>query len=772
MARHGRLIRVTGQVQGVGFRPHVWRQAQAFGISGHVLNDGGGVLVQAWGEEADLAAFVAAIAGKAPPMAQVAALEWQPLSGEPAPLPFVIVESGGGAISTALPPDTATCPACLAEIFDPADRRYGYAFTNCTHCGPRLSIVTAMPYDRASTAMVAFPMCAACTAEYRDPADRRFHAQPNACPACGPRLWMEGPDAPIPTTDPIALCASRLRAGDIVAIKGIGGFHLACDATNPAAVARLRRAKHRPTKPLALLARDAAQIRRFASVSAEEEALLSGPSAPIVLVCLAGAALPQDIAPGLDRVGVMLPQAPLHHLLMAALDAPLVLTSGNPKGQPQVIDNTAARLSLRGIADLWLMHDRDIVNRLDDSIVRADLCGPALIRRGRGFAPGTIGVPFEGAPAVLAMGGALKSTFCLLRDGQATLSQHLGDLEDAACRAEYRRTIGLYRDLFRFDAERIVVDLHPDYGSTLWGRALAEREGLPVLAVQHHHAHMAGCLAEHGLMPGSEASVGIILDGLGLGPDSTIWGGEILVGGYAGVRRAAHLPPVPLPGGDQAMRQPWRNLLAHLVAAFGPDWQVRVQGINVGVGLKGKPIGPLLRATAQGLNAPHSSSAGRLFDAVAAALGLCFDAQTHEAEAAMALEALAVPHLARAGAYPVDLKDRAGVRVFDLAPMWAALIGDLRHGVAPGVIAARFHLGLVAALAHCAAIIAGEEGLDRIVLSGGVMQNRILREHLYTTLTAQGLRVLVNLRVPANDGGLSLGQAAAGAVWQDGVIRP
>ena len=760
----GRHIRVQGQVQGVGFRPHVWRLAGALGLAGHVLNDGGGVAIEAWGEVAALEAFLDRIRAEAPPMAAIGSVEWQPLSGAAATGPFRIVESRSGAITTGIAPDAAICAQCLAEVFDPGDRRHGYAFTNCTNCGPRLSIVKSIPYDRAGTSMAVFEMCPACEREYRDPADRRFHAQPNACPACGPKLWMEDAAGGVASCDPIADTAARLRAGAIVAIKGIGGFHVACDATNADVVADLRRRKHRASKPFAVMARDIAQIRRFASVSAAEADLLASPTAPIILLDKAGESLSPGVAPAQSRIGFMLPYSPLHHLLMRALAGPIILTSGNPSDEPQAIDNETARTRLATIADVWLMHDRDIVNRLDDSVMRIDACGPAVLRRGRGFAPAALAHGFFETPAILAMGGELKSTFCLLRDGQAIPSQHMGDLENAVTYADYRNNLNLYRSLFQFDPELIAVDLHPDYLSTQWGRALASETGARLVEVQHHHAHMASCLAEHGLAPGEEGSVGIVLDGLGLGADGTIWGGEILVGGYADVRRGAHFHPVALPGGVQAMRQPWRNMVAHLAAAFGEGWRDRIAGTSVGAQLSGKPLDTILRMMDSGLNSPLSSSAGRLFDAIAAAVGLCPDRQSYEGQAAMELEALALPHLATAGAYPVAVETAGRVRVLSWAPLWRALISDLQTAAAPGVISARFHLGLAAALAETAAQVASEAGNRRIALSGGVLQNRVLLETLHRLLTADGFDVLVQSRVPANDGGLSLGQAAIAAV--------
>ena len=762
----GRVVRVRGLVQGVGFRPHVWRLATETGLSGHVLNDGAGVAIEVWGAGGALDAFLARLTSEAPPLARIDAVEWQALEGPGPGGEFRIEISAGGSISTGVVPDAATCPDCLAEIFDPGNRRFGYAFTNCTHCGPRLSIVRSIPYDRAKTSMAVFAMCEDCTREYQDPADRRFHAQPNACPVCGPRLWLEDGKGTVDVEDPVAETARHLKDGAIVAIKGIGGFHLACDATSDQAVSELRRRKRRAAKPLAVMAKNASQIRRFCSVSEEEEKLLEARSAPIVLLRNGGEALSEGIAARQAQTGFMLPYSPLHHLLMAALDRPIVLTSGNLSDEPQAIDNDDARERLSGIADTWLMHDRDIVNRLDDSVMRLDATGAQILRRARGLAPEPLPLAdvFGDSPPVLAMGGELKSTFCLLKDGQAIPSQHLGDLEEAATHSDYRKAIRLYRDIFRFDPAVIAVDLHRDYLSTQWGEALAEETGAKLVRVQHHHAHLASCLAEHRVEPVDDLTVGIVMDGLGLGTDGTLWGGEFLLGGYRGFERAGHFLPVALPGGAQAMREPWRNAIAHLVAAFGDAWRRRVADTPFAAMLEGKQTGVVEQMIAKGLNAPLSSSAGRLFDAVAAMLGICADRQHYEGQAAMEMEALAVDHMESAGDYAVASEEANGATVLSWGALWEALLEDLGRGAEPGVIAARFHAGLAAALGDTAIRIARSAGTGRIAMSGGVMQNRILAETLHARLTRDGFDVLVQSRVPANDGGLSLGQAAIAAL--------
>jgi hydrogenase maturation protein HypF len=761
----GRRFRVRGLVQGVGFRPHVWRLANALALTGHVRNDGAGVAIEVWGRAEALDRFARRLAEDAPPLARIARIEEEPLAGPPPPAPFRIAESAGGAIATGVVPDAATCGHCLAEVLDPGDRRHGYAFTNCTHCGPRLSIVETIPYDRERTSMRTFRMCEACRREYDDPADRRFHAQPNACPDCGPRLWLEDRAGRIAAGDPIAAAARFLREGAIVAVKGIGGFHLACDAAEERVVAELRRRKHRALKPLAVMGADLDQVRRFAAVSEEEAELLASPAAPIVLLEARGEALASGVAPGHDRVGFMLPYTPLHHMLMRRLDRPIVLTSGNLSEEPQATGNDEARSRLAAIADHWLLHDRDIVNRLDDSVVRIDAPAPTVRRRARGLAPAPVRLAeaFAQGPQVLAMGGELKSTFCLLRRGEAVLSQHMGDLEEAATHADYRKTLALYRRLFDFTPEIVAVDLHPDYLSSQWGQALADETGARVVRVQHHHAHFAACLAEHAVAPGNDRSLGIVLDGLGLGEDGTVWGGEFLVGGYDGFARAGHFRPVALPGGTAAMREPWRNTVAHLDAALGPGYLDALAGTELARFLEGKPLAVIERMIAGGINSPLSSSAGRLFDAVAAALGICRERQGYEGQAAMELEALARPHLAGEAPYPVDQSGGKTV-VLSWQPLWQALIADLGRGVERGRMAARFHRGLAAGITDAARTIVATKGVRRIVLSGGVMQNRILLQELHATLTEDGFDVLLHHQVPANDGGLSLGQAAVAAV--------
>lgn len=727
----GSVIRVRGQVQGVGFRPFIWQLAHEMDLVGEVLNDPEGVLIFAVG--AQLGAFVEAIGQRAPALARVDAIEVAPHAFSALPLGFAIAPSRGAGAQTRVTPDAATCPACASEIRGEGRRR-GYAFTNCTHCGPRFSILRGLPYDRGQTTMAAFALCPSCRAEYEDPGDRRFHAQPIACPACGPRLWLEVAGREL-AGEAVAQAVARLQLGEILAIKGIGGFHLACDARDPTALARLRARKHRPAKPFALMVAEAG-LAAIADAGAAELALLRDPAAPVVLVRSRGV-LPEAVAPGMAKLGVMLPYAPLHHLLLEAFGGPLVMTSGNRSGEPQVIGNDEAREKLGAFADAFLMHDREIARRLDDGVERAE--PPMVLRRGRGRVPGTRTLP-EGfcARQVLAFGGQMKAAICLVKRGQALLSHHLGDLDDVLTVEDYSRARADYAALFDHRPELGACDLHPGIHAT----REAEASGLPLVRVQHHHAHLAACLGENLWPLGGGAVAGIVLDGLGLGPDGTIWGGELLLGEYRGFVRAAHLAPAPLAGGDAASRQPWRNALVRLDAAG-----LRTLADALFAGLPRDAVRAAVRA---GVNAPPSSSAGRLFDAVAACLGLCPERQSYEGEAAMRLEALAGPP----GSGYSFAQDGTSI---DPAPMFVALARDLATGVAASVISARFHDGLAAAFAAPARALVTSGSAKAVALSGGCLQNARLHGALLAAL--RGVPVLVHREVPANDGGLAYGQA-------------
>ncbi len=773
---NGERIRIRGLVQGVGFRPMVWRVARAVGVHGHVINDGEGVLINAWAGPQALDLLCQRIAAECPPLARIDSLERQATQAPPpAEQSFEIRASQTTAVHTGVIADAATCPACRAEIFDRADRRWRYPFTNCTHCGPRLSIVRGIPYDRANTSMAAFRQCAQCQAEYDDPADRRFHAQPNACPECGPRIWLEDAAGRAPdvvgsgAADTLAQAAILLEQGRVIAIKGIGGFHLACDASNPDAVATLRRRKQRDHKPFALMAANSADIERFVTLGEHELSLLHSHAAPIVIAQRRndGPMLPEQLAPGQDTLGFMLPYSPLHHLLLHDWQrlrpgCPLVMTSGNRSDEPQCTDNRDAGRRLGGIADYWLLHDREIVNRVDDSVVRVDLGRARVIRRARGFAPTPIPLPagFEGAPALLALGAELKNTFCLIRDGQAVLSQHLGDLEDARTSDAWEQALGLYRQLYRHDPVALVVDRHPDYRSTRFGRQWGQREDIPVHQVQHHHAHIASVMADNAWPREGGAVLGIALDGLGMGSDGTLWGGEFLRADYRGFERVAHLQPVPLPGGTRALLEPWRNTWAQLSTQLGWDQVLRRwPGLELTRWLRSRPLQTLEQMLLRQINSPLSSSCGRLFDAVAGALGLCREQISYEGQAAIELENLARQAQAETMAYPFELQDG----VIGSVAMWTALLDDLAGGVDKARIAARFQRGLAGAICDCAAVQCARLGLQTVALSGGVFQNRTLFSAVHRDLEKLGLRVLSHSRVPNNDGGISFGQALVAA---------
>jgi hydrogenase maturation protein HypF len=767
-------IRVQGLVQGVGFRPTVWRLAREHGLRGAVWNDSQGVEIHVCGEQAQIDRFCQQLTSHPPPLAKIDSLTRQPTDQLAQQDEFVITESRSGAVQTGVVADAATCDACRRDIADEENRRYRYPFTNCTHCGPRLTIVEGIPYDRANTSMRHFPMCEACEAEYRNPADRRFHAQPNACPVCGPGIWLTDPSgrkiAPsVPGEDEIEETQRRLAAGEIVAIKGIGGFHLACDATNDDVVARLRRRKGRYHKPFALMARDVGVVREYCHLDDDEERLLNSPAAPIVLLTrMPVAALAENVAPKQASLGFMLPYSPLHHLLLAGFKTPLVMTSGNRVEEPQCIDNREAAERLQPLADVFLLHDRAITNRVDDSVVRIMDGSPRILRRARGYAPKSLKLPegFHQAPPLLAVGGELKNTFCLSRDGEAILSQHIGDLENLISYQDYLKNLQLYKQLFEHQPQQLVADLHPNYRSTRHAKDLAQALGLPLIRVQHHHAHIASVLADNGWPLQGGKVLGIALDGSGYGDDGTVWGGELMVADYLAYQRVGRLTPVPLPGATQAILQPWRNTFSQLSHSLG--WQqvlARWGDLPAIDWLNRQPVAVLGRMIESGVNSPLSSSCGRLFDGVAALLDICRESISYEGQAAIELEALASSHCRNDDLPPYELQISVedGNCRLDSATLWPSLLEDLRSGVERGGIAWRFHLGLAQGLGEAAVKMARHHQLDSVALTGGVFQNKTLFELLSNRLREAGLSVLSQHQVPANDGGLALGQAAIGA---------
>jgi len=712
MTTERRRLRVAGVVQGVGFRPFVHRLATLHGLSGFALNDTGGVLVEVEGPADRLDAFAFALASDPPALAEVASIatEWRPVRGDRT---FEIRPSAAGAGLAPIPPDIATCDACLRELFDPGDRRYRYPFLSCSGCGPRFTIVTGAPYDRVRTTMASFPMCGDCRREYENPADRRFHAEPIACPACGPRL-----------TTPLEDAVAVLRDGGIVAVKGLGGYHLACDAADEAAVARLRRRKHRDAKPFAVMT---SSPHSFAILDPTDEAMLASPARPIVLVRRrAGIGLAASVAPGTSWLGLMLPYTPLHHLLLADTGLPLVMTSGNRTDEPIAIDDHDAEGRLGAIADLVLGHDRRIERRCEDSVVRTGV----PVRRSRGFTPGALRLPIPAPRPLVATGAQTKSTFCVARGADAFLSGHLGDLDHEEAYRAFAADLALTLDMLGLAPEAVACDQHPDYRATRWAKA----QGLELHEVQHHHAHAAACLAEH---HETEQSLAVVLDGTGYGGDGTLWGGEVLRCDLVACERIAYLEPVPLPGGEAAVREPWRVAAWHLEQAGLPvpweQWAVVRESLKV--------------------NAPRSSGAGRLFDAVAAILGVR-ERVTYEGQAAIELEHLA----ADVRAAPLPCRVDAGV--VHGGDLVVAAAADLANGRDRAAIAAAFHEGVAAAFARACA----ETGSPRTVaLSGGCLQNLRLLDSLTYRLEALGLRVLRHRRVPPTDGGVSFGQAAIAA---------
>lgn len=754
-------VRVDGVVQGVGFRPYVHRLAGELGLAGRVFNDARGVGIEVEGPAEAVDRFVARLPAEAPRLARIAAVRVAPRRpiGETS---FVIAPSAAGPPVAPVAPDAATCDACLAELLDPADRRHRYPFLSCTDCGPRFSIVRGVPYDRPLTTMAGFAMCAACQAEYDDPADRRHHAQPNACPACGPRARLvdgAGRPAGAPrAVDAVHGAAIALLAGRIVAVKGIGGYHLACLAADERAVAALRARKRREDRPFALMAPDLAAARALVELDPAAEAALTSVERPIVLAPRrAGAAVAAAVAPRSADLGVMLPYAPLHHLLARDVGAPLVLTSGNRSDEPIAYRDEDALARLAGIADLLLVHDRPIQTRADDSVVRAARGGALPLRRSRGFVPAELALPVPAARPLLACGAELKAAFCLARGRRAWIGPHIGDLANAETLRSYEEGVAHLARLFDVTPEVAVCDLHPDYLSTGYAHRL---DGVELVAVQHHHAHLAACLAEHGVRG---PAVGAIFDGAGLGSDGTVWGGEILVGDLTGFERAGHLLAARLPGGDRAAREPWRMACAWLQAATGDDPPPPVALTGRVAPTAWYAVARLARGR---VAAPQTTSAGRLFDAVAA---LCGGPPrvSYEGQAAAELEARCDPR--ERGVHRVDVLAGEPL-VLDPRPAIRAVAREIAAGDAPGAVAARFHRGLARATAEACLRCCARRGLDTVALSGGVFQNRRLLELVAERLVAAGARVLTPRRVPPNDGGVAFGQAAIAAAG-GGIAR-
>ncbi|MEH1937662.1 MAG: carbamoyltransferase HypF [Nostoc sp.] len=789
-------IRVRGTVQGVGFRPTVYRLAKACGLHGDVCNDGQGVLIRVSGSEEALTEFVARLQTECPPLAKINELIRTPYKGKFHFNNFVISSSVNSAIKTEIVPDSATCPQCQQEIFDPFSRFFRYPFTNCTHCGPRLSIIRAIPYDRCNTSMSAFVMCSECRKEYHDVENRRFHAQPVACHACGPTAWLERADGKSVTAsmfsmlDDVDAVCTLLQKGEIVAIKGLGGIHLACDATQETAVQKLRQRKRRYHKPFALMARDIEVIEQYCIVNTKEKELLTSSAAPIVLLQMKdkdgyGESLftpnsslvtpnslhiASSVAAGQNTIGFMLPYTPLHHLILRRMNRPIVLTSGNIADEPQCIDNDEAREKLKTIADYFLFHNREIINRVDDSVVRVIGDKAQTIRRARGYAPASISLPpgFHNVPQILAMGSELKNTFCLLREGKAILSQHLGDLENAAAFNAYQETLNLYLNLFEHQPEVIAIDKHPEYLSSKLGKELADKNQIKVYPIQHHHAHIAACMAENGIPLDSPPVLGIALDGLGYGDDGRLWGGEFILADYRKFKRLGTFKSVVMVGGKQAIYQPWRNTYAQLVAAkLWDDCEQKYTELEIFKFLKNKPLKLLNQLIDKGIYSPSASSVGRLFDAVAAAIGIYRDECSYEGQAAIAMEAIvdvsSLNNDKETLIYPFSFSFSDSIYCIDPRPMWQALLNDLQQQIPQPVMAAKFHKGIANAILEMVKHLCQENLINQVALTGGVFQNCILLEQVSKRLQTLGIKVLTHSLVPANDGGLSLGQAVIAA---------
>ncbi len=762
-----RAIAISGIVQGVGFRPFVYGLATDLRLNGFVRNSSGSVLIEVEGDPQNLDQFLNALASRPPPLARIDRLRWsvQPPRGDST---FRIersqaLDSGSIFIS----PDIATCNDCLRELFDPLDRRYRYPFLNCTNCGPRLTIITGSPYDRQRTSMASFAMCAHCRAEYDDPGDRRFHAQPTACPSCGPQLQLiDSSGQPLACDDPIAWSARALLEGSLAAVKGMGGYHLACSARDKRAVEELRIRKRRDEKPFAVMVADLAAARELCDIAAAEVQLLTSPRRPIVLLRRKrGIHLAAEVAPGNPLLGVMLPYTPLHHLLLREVSgAPLVMTSGNQSDEPIAYDDDDALARLADIADFFLAHNRPIHIRCDDSVTRLVAGAELPLRRSRGDAPLPIRMPLECRVPTLAAGGQMKATFALGRGPHAFLSHHIGDLDHYEAARSYAETIAHYERLFGFRSEFLVHDLHPDYASSHYVHASAGSR--PQMAVQHHHAHMASCMAENGLI---EPVIGVTFDGTGYGTDGTIWGGEFLIGDYRAFRRAAHLRPVRMPGGEMAIREPWRMAAAYLQDA-------RLGSVSASHLASDRELRTVRQMLDRGVSAPFTTSMGRLFDAVAALAGVKRHV-AYEGQAAIELEWLA-SQVAPDDSYPFELQEATDCSatlnpiVLDMTELIGRVSEEVRAGVPSARIARRFHSAIVELIARVCCRLRVVSGLEAVVLSGGVFMNALLTTEVFDRLEADGFRVYRHRDVPPNDGGISLGQLAVAAARQtnEGVI--
>lgn len=741
-----RRIRVTGVVQGVGFRPFVYVLATGLRLAGFVGNDSAGVFVEVEGPPDTIEEFVASLGKQAPVLARIESISTEPIPVTGAGGFDIVASARSDGSLTLVSPDMAPCGECLEEMRDPNDRRFGYPFLNCTNCGPRFTITRAVPYDRAATTMAGFPMCQACRSEYEDPRNRRFHAQPTACPACGPRIWTH----PQQSGDPIEAARAMVEQGGTVAIKGVGGFHLACRADDDTAVALLRQRKQRPAKPLAVMVADIATARRIAEVGVAEAGLLEGVERPIVLCRKRpGDLLSTLVSPGNAHVGVMLPSSPLHHLLLAPDDV-WVMTSGNRSEEPICVDNEQALEDLADLADLFLLHDRPIHVPCDDSVIRVHRTAVLPIRRSRGYAPYPVALGFE-TPPILAVGGELKATFCLTRGRHGFMSQHIGDMANLETLEAFERAVEHMTALFATVPEVLAADAHPRYLSAEWARAAAD--GRPIVEVQHHHAHLASLLAEHRR---TGPIIGFSFDGTGYGSDGTIWGGEVLLAEFTGFQRIGHLGPATLPGGDAAIRRPYRQALARMYEA-GIAWSDGLPPVDH-AGPEERRI--LATQLERGINTATTTSMGRLFDVVASLCGVRQEV-TYEGQAAIELESLVD---AESAGYRIEI---GGDGTWDTGSLLAAAAADVAASAAPGIVAERFHTAVADAILEAARRARTDFGVATVGLSGGVFQNVTLTAWAERRLTEHGFEVLTHRVVPPNDGGLALGQSAVAAAAID-----
>ena len=744
-------ISVRGVVQGVGFRPFIYQLATRHNLRGWVRNTSEDVRIEVEGESRDIERFLRGLREQAPPLSHIediAVIPGPPASHDKFEIRFSIAEEGKYQLVS---PDIATCPDCLREIFDPEDRRYRYPFTNCTNCGPRFTIIADIPYDRPNTTMKSFRMCRECQREYDDPLDRRFHAQPNACPVCGPQLELsDAKGNPITCDDIISKTSQLLKQGKIIAVKGLGGFLLACDATSEKAVNRLRQRKKRPARPLAIMVASLDGVRRHCEVSNEEARLLSSPGSPIVLMkWKSDTTISKAVAPGLEYLGVMLPYTPLHHLLLRETGLPLVMTSGNISEEPIARDNDEALRRLGGIADYFLVHNRDIYARYDDSVTIAERDVPRFVRRARGYAPYPIHLTYN-SKQILGCGAEEKNTFCLTRDNFAFVSQHIGDMENMETLEHFTDTIALYQRLFRIEPEIIAHDMHPEYLPTKYAKELAARDGIKLVPVQHHHAHIASCLADNGI---EGPVIGVSFDGTGYGTDGKIWGGEFMVADYKEFTRMAFLEYLPLPGGALAIKKPYRTAIGYLLS-LGIDLDRQLPFLK---NVDPREIEIIESQIEKGINAPLTSSIGRLFDAVSALIGVRGVIE-YEAQAAIDLETLAVKAVNESARYPFFIKKHDDINTIKVHDLFAAILNDLHNHTPRARIAARFHNTVAQMILEMCQKISPKTGITGVALSGGVFQNRLLLRKVVSLLESAGLEVYTHRQVPCNDGGISLGQ--------------